>query len=143
MTEASDPTITARWRGQVHVGASAPGAEPVGLERIVIRDEAAYRAFVERIPTARVQMRQPAPPSDDPLLARPVIDFTREVIVAVVRPLTVSAAPALSLAMVDGTLQVRYTAPPIPPEARPYGIGAYAALRISRPPGPIVFAQAK
>ena len=48
-----------------------------------IRTPGEYDAFVERIPKTRLQKRQPAPPSTDPLLKKPAIDFDRYALVAI------------------------------------------------------------
>lgn len=133
------PVVRARWRGAISVGGSLPGDEPSALETLTIRDDAAYDAFIARLPARRIQQRQPAPPSTDPLRARPPIDFAHEVLIAVVRPQTLSAVPDVEVATDRGVLHVRYTLPPRPPEARPYGIGVYHAIVVPRPPGAIAF----
>ena len=48
-----------------------------------LRTQAEYQAFVDRLPKDRVQMKQPAPPSQDPLLKMPPVDFRQHALVAV------------------------------------------------------------
>lgn len=47
-----------------------------------IRSQAEYEAFLARIPTEKLAKKLPAPPSDDPLLQKPVIDFDKYALVA-------------------------------------------------------------
>ncbi len=48
---------------------------------LVLRDQKAYDAFIDRIPRTEISKTNPAPPSDDPLLKRPKIDFTENMAV--------------------------------------------------------------
>jgi len=75
-------TTAGRFAGQIiHAGPSI-GEAPAGR---VIRDQAGYDALVATLPTYRIQMKQPAPPNDDPLLKKPKIDFTRQMLVVAIR----------------------------------------------------------
>lgn len=70
------------WEGRILVS----GEEREGGVVVHWLDsDEAYHAFVERLPKHRIQMKQPAPPSDDPLLRKPAVDFTRDVLVVAVR----------------------------------------------------------
>jgi len=75
-------TTYSRYAGQIIHGGPASGVEPAGR---VIRDQAEYAALVATLPKYRVQMKQPAPPSEDPLLKRPPIDFSRHMLVVAIR----------------------------------------------------------
>lgn len=48
-----------------------------------IRSQTEYIRFVNRIPKERLQMKQPAPPSTDPLLLKPPVDFSRHSLIAI------------------------------------------------------------
>ncbi len=48
---------------------------------LVIRDAAAYDALISNIPKSKIQKKNPADPSDDPILKRPAVDFSKEMIV--------------------------------------------------------------
>ncbi len=130
-------SITARWRGQIHLGDDdAPTTR-------AIRDEAAYDALIATLPTHRIQQRQPAPRSTDPLRARPPIDFGRDMLIVITRG--DSMDPPTLAAVIDAGdhVLVRYAATPPPPAARCYGIGGYAAALVPRVAGPLVARAAR
>jgi hypothetical protein len=120
-----------RWRGPIDL----PNDEPVTA--IAIRDQAAYDALIARLPPERIQMKQPAPPSDDPLLKRPPIDFTTHMLVVVTRGDTLTPPTLARVIDEPDRVVVRYVAPGPPPEARPHGVGGYVAVKVPRAEGPI------
>jgi hypothetical protein len=124
--------VAQRWSGSIHL--AGDDATPP-LEVVIIRDEAAYHAFVARLPEKRVQMKQPAPPSDDPMRARPAIDFGVDMLVVVVRGDTLGPPTIARVNAAAGQVVIHYVAPPPPPEARPHGIGGYAAVQVPRTDG--------
>ncbi|MBK9034575.1 MAG: hypothetical protein IPL61_25460 [Myxococcales bacterium] len=138
--QPSDPTmatttelpVTARWAGPIQVGADDPG-----LVALAIRDAAAYDALLARLPAHRIQMKQPAPPSDDPLRARPPIEFATRMLVVVTRGDTVGAPTIARVEAGPDRVVVRVVAPSPPPEARPLGVGGYAAVEVPRVDGPV------
>lgn len=71
-----------RYAGQLIQGDPMIGAAPAGR---VIRDQAGYDALVAALPRRRIQMKQPAPLNEDPLLQKPTIDFTRQMLVVATR----------------------------------------------------------
>jgi len=71
-----------RYAGQIIHGGPQLGLAPGGR---VIRDQAGYDALVATLPKRRVQMKQPAPLNDDPLLKKPKIDFSRQMLVVAIR----------------------------------------------------------
>ncbi len=126
---ATELPIAARWRGAIAVDDAA------GPEVIVIRDDAGYDALLARLPAHRVQMKQPAPPSTDPLRARPRIDFATDMLVVVTRAGGLDL-PTLARVERDGAALLVYYAIPSPtPAARPYDVGAYAAVQVPRVDG--------
>jgi hypothetical protein len=124
--------IAARWLGQIHLG---DGAAPTAR---AIRDEAAYDALIATLPTHRIQQRQPAPPSTDPLRARPPIAFDRDMLIVVTRGDTMDPPTLAAVIDAGDHVLVRYAATPPPPAARCYGIGGYAAAQVPRVDGPLV-----
>ncbi|MCB9563735.1 MAG: hypothetical protein H6709_23800 [Kofleriaceae bacterium] len=128
-------TIAQRWAGAIHTDADAPG-----LEVHAIRDADAYRAFVARLPERRIQMKQPAPPSRDPLRAGPAIDFTRDMLIVAVRAETLQPAEIARVTRDGDRLVVDVVVAPQPPAARPDGVGAYAAVRVPHAGGAVAVA---
>lgn len=134
----SDLTIEASWSGAIRLDrARGPDAR----EAIVVRDDAAYDHLVARLPETRVQMKQPAPPSDDPLRGRPAIDFSTHMLVVVVHAGTLEL-PAIARVerRDDGGLVATYVPPPDTPAAHPSGFGAYAAAKVPRGDGDLTLA---
>jgi hypothetical protein len=118
-----------RWGGLVRL---QPGVAPPKQDTFVIRDDDAWQIFLDRIPRERVQMKQPAPPSDDPLLARPPVDFTRDMVVVVILGDTLDR-PGIERVVLEGdVLHVTYVLPAPGRGARPLGIGSYAAAVVPR-----------
>ncbi len=81
-------------------------------------------------------MKQPAPPSDDPLLGEPEIDFSSATLVVGLRVDSMYVHPELSFSRLNGTSQlaveVRY--PPVGDTAMAAamgGVGTYAAAVVS------------
>jgi len=64
------------WRGVLR-------CEKTGRSFCAIRSQKEYDDFVARIPKERLQMKQPAPPSTDPLLEQPEVDFEQHALVAI------------------------------------------------------------
>lgn len=119
-------TIEAAWSGPIDVD------EGTGVVAEAIRDDAAYDALVARLPARRVQKKQPAPPSTDPLRARPPIDFATHMLVVVIRSGTMSPVAIARIERGGRGVTVRYAAAPDTPAARPYDVGTYAAAVVPR-----------
>ncbi len=124
--------IAARWLGQIELATDdAPRV-------IAIRDAATYDALIARLPAHRVQQRQPAPPSTDPLRARPPIDFDRDMLIVVTRGDCMDPPTLAAVFDAGDHVLVRYAATPPPPAARCHGIGGYAAVQVPHVGGPLV-----
>jgi hypothetical protein len=115
--------IVQEWRGRVQMPLSLDGDQPA-LPPLVIGGAKALAEFVDLIPTARIQMRQPAPPSDDPLLSNPEIDFSHHQLLVAFRTDSMYVGPDLSNPRVKGDRLVVDVAWP------PLGANAYAAARV-------------
>ena len=130
---STDLPVTGAWAGPIQLG-----PDDHGLTANAIRDGAAYDALIARLPAHRIQMKQPAPPSDDPLRARPPIDFDRAMLVVVTRGEAL-APPIIARVRAEADrLVVRVIAPRPPPAARPLDVGGYAAVLVPRAAGPVV-----
>ena len=81
-TNAVPITTLGRYAGQIIHRGPVIGAAPGGR---VIRDQAGYDALVAALPQRLVQMKQPAPLNEDPLLKKPKIDFSRHMLVVAIR----------------------------------------------------------
>ena len=124
-------SIEARWSGPIEA------EDGEGIHGLVIRDDAAYDRLCARLPAQQVQQQQPAPPSADPLRARPPIDFAAEMLVVVIRSGSMAPLAIARVAEAAGSVIIQFAAAPVPPEARPFGVGMYAAARVARAEGAI------
>ncbi len=129
---SNELSISARWAGPIHLPAGA-----TGVEALIIRDAAGYDALLARLPERRIQMKQPAPPSEDPLRGRPAVDFSARMIVVVVRGDTLQPPEIARVIAEPARVVVRFVAPTPPPEARPSGVGAYSAVLVPRTDGAV------
>lgn len=125
---------TERWEGFWHY-------EGQSGNWLVIRNEEEFERFVERIPPTRVQQKQPAPPSDDPLLQRPPMDWEHYSLVAIWSHSIYIDCKILSTEREgdDLVLNMAYDAPAedVSRYAQPLGIGQYCVARVERFPGEV------
>lgn len=147
-TAAADPDEPAElapvWRGQVHLpsGPRDPRAYRVPEPR-VIRTQEAYEAFVAMIPTLQVTKQNPPPPSTDPLLQKPEIDFGTKMLIVAFRGENMYVEARISkVEQRDGKLVVTIVYPPVGHTAMlasAYGVGRYHAVLVDKFDGEIVF----
>lgn len=115
--EASAPqegsvAIKTPYQGRISIGLSIAGAGP-SLEPSVVRTQADHDAFVGSIPTHEIQKTNPAPPSDDPLLRKPAIDFAQDMLI-VARRDSMYRAPEIRAVRTRGDeLVVEVVHPPL------------------------------
>ena len=81
--------IIASYEGRVSLDSSGQSSGPT---EIIIRSQADYEAFLIRIPRNKITKVNPAPPSDDPLLGKPVIDFESHMMLVALRAGTMSVS---------------------------------------------------
>ena len=134
--------ILAQWQGQVRVETRWDGPVPVKDSGfVVVRDQAALDAFIERIPKRRVQKRQPAPPSKDPLLQDFSMDFDRYMLLVSIRSANMYAiAPIEGVVAGSGGCAVDISLPPLGETAimaTAMDIGTYFAVKVARCDGPV------
>ena len=105
---------------------------------LAIHTQADYEQFVGRIPKERIQMKQPAPPSEDPFLQKPPIDFAEHALVAVWTENVHIGCRIQETSPAGGDLKVRVDFD-VPPDYRnyaaPYGYGQYHVLQVPAFPG--------
>ncbi len=130
--------IHRRFRGRVLLGAGPNASEP-----LVIRSQAELEAFVVRLPKEEVQKKQPAPPSQDPLLHKPAIDFARHLVLIALRTDTMYVHPVFLVPRLHaGSLVVEVVQPPLGDTAMAAArsdVGTYAAIVIDKHDGAIRF----
>jgi hypothetical protein len=123
--------------------ASYGGHIRVPLDSQVIRDDEAYRAFVDNIPVKKVVKRHPAPDNDDLLLSLPEIDFDQSMLIAAVCPTFYCTIEFEGIRDEDSRHVVVVRLPGegkhAEYHARPAGIGNYRAVVVPRVDGPIAF----
>lgn len=95
---------------------------------LVIRTSQAYDDFLKRIPVMGVSQGSPRPRNDDPLLQKPKIDFTRQMLVVVVQA-SMDGPEIRTVRRSAGkiVLMVEFPDNGLP---RPYGTGTYQAVLI-------------
>ena len=130
--------------GLVSLEAPPPGLGndvPASLT-LVIRSAEELAAFTSAIPTKRVQKRQPAPPSTDPLLKDPQLDFSTQSLIVIKRP-SMYIGPEIERVEARGTgAHVLYRLPPLGETvyaAAVMDMGTYAAVLVPKIEGEVTF----
>jgi hypothetical protein len=140
--EPSELKLEIAYRGRIWLPVKAPGAKPSPHAGVVIRDQAAYDALIKRIPKKRVTKKRPAPPSSDPLLKQPVIDFEKKMLVVVTRD-DMYVGPAIKrIRKGAGGVIVEVALPDAGNSkmmARVIGVGTYHAVVVPKAGGKAVF----
>lgn len=126
--------------GRILLPVRAPGEAPVAEHRVV-DSPAAYEALIASLPTESIQKTQPAPPSDDPLLQAPPVDFTRHVLLVAVRD-DMYVGPVIR-SVVDAPSGERVVTVDLPDPgemafaARRADVGTYTAVRVPKGAGAV------
>src|SRR5690606_23197162 len=126
--------IDAAYRGVVTLPFDMATMQPKAEDApLLIDSEAAYETFVARIPKTAVSQTSNAPASDDPLLAKPAIDFSHKAMIVLVSP-AINGAPTVSRIERHAKKTVlRVTTPAPSTEAQPKHLGGYSAVVIDKP----------
>lgn len=128
--------IVAQYTGQASVPLPEREGTVAAPECLLIRDAGEYEAFLARIPVGQVGKTAPAPPSTDPLLPRPAIDFGRQALLVALRADTMDVAPRITDVVAlpwRRELSARVSFPPLGEAAslqQAQGIGAYTAVLV-------------
>jgi hypothetical protein len=142
MSAPANPSILQTWGGTINLGVHDLGMEDSGPS--TVSNDAEYDAFIAEIPTKRIQMRQPAPDSDDPMLKRPPVDFSTQMLV-VVRSRSIHLFPEIVEVLDKGAeREVVYTIPSVENlsmMSQPGGVGRYAAALVARTEGEVRFSK--
>ncbi|MDG2488014.1 MAG: hypothetical protein P8M65_09925 [Roseibacillus sp.] len=143
--EAGDETtaklqVMASYEGRLTLDPNEQSPEP---SELIIRNQADYEAFVVRIPKRKITRTRPAPPSDDPLLGKPAIDFENNMILVAIRSDSMYVSPQFESIVADkNALIVRISDPDLGETGsanQQGGIGTYQAVVVPKRKGPIQF----
>jgi len=102
---------------------------------------------VGKIPKRTISKTNPAPPSKDPLLKKPAIDFSKHVMLVAVQPDSMYVTPQIESLTVDKDTLLVHILDPDLGETRflnqMQGIGTYLAVVVPKHKGPIQFLRKK
>ena len=121
--------------------------EVKGPTEHIIRTEAEFEAFLRKIPKRTISKTNPSPPSKDPLLKKPPIDFGKHMMLVAIRPDSMYVTPQIESAVAseDGLLvhildsdlgETRFL-------NQMQGIGTYLAVVVPKHKGSIQFLRKK
>ena len=121
--------------------------EVKGPTEHIIRTEAEFEAFLRKIPKRTISKTNPSPPSKDPLLKKPPIDFGKHMMLVAIRPDSMYVTPQIESAVAseDGLLvhildsdlgETRFL-------NQMQGIGTYVAVVVPKHKGSIQFLRKK
>jgi len=118
-----------------------------GPTEMVIKTQADYEAFLRKIPKQTISKTNPAPPSKDPLLKKPPIDFGKHVMLVAIRANSMYDTPKLEAVVADKDALLVHILDPDLGETRflnqMQGIGTYLAVVVPKHKGPIKFLREK
>jgi hypothetical protein len=140
--------VVASYRGLIHaMSYDRNFRELKGPTERIIRTQADYESFVGKIPKRTISKTNPSPPSNDPLLKKPPVDFEKHMMLVAVRANSMYVTPKLeSVAVEKGTMFVHVLDPDLGDTRflnQMQGIGTYLALVVPKHAGPIKFLRKK
>ena len=140
--------VVASYRGLIHaMSYDRNFRELKGPTERIIRTQADYESFVGKIPKRTISKTNPSPPSNDPLLKKPPVDFEKHMMLVAVRANSMYVTPKLeSIAVEKGTMFVHVLDPDLGDTRflnQMQGIGTYLALVVPKHAGPIKFLRKK
>lgn len=134
--------IEQTFTGWVSMGMPGPGADVPASGTRVIQSAEEFQSFVSAIPTKRIQKRQPAPPSNDPLLKDPQLDFSTHTMIVIERS-SMYIGPEIERVEAKGTgAHVLYRLPPLGETvyaAAVMDMGTYVAILVPKLEGEVSF----
>ena len=121
--------------------------EVKGPTEHIIRTEAEFDAFLRKIPKRTISKTNPSPPSKDPLLKKPRIDFDKQMMLVAVQANSMYVTPKLESVAVEKETMLVHILDPALGETRflnqMQGIGTYLAVIVPKHTGPIKFLRKK
>jgi len=140
--EAALLQIDRSFFGRVSLEGPGPGNDVAPSLTLVIRSAEEFAAFASAIPKKRVQKRQPAPPSNDPLLKDPQLDFATQSLIVIQRP-SMYVNPEIERVEARGAgAHVLYRLPPLGDTVHAAAVmdmGTYAAVLVPKIEGEVSF----
>lgn len=138
--------LVASFEGQVYVGSGFRKKAPDPTERI-IKTQAEYDAFVAKIPMRTISKTNPSPPSKDPLLKKPPIDFGKHMMLVAIRADSMYVMPKLKSVVAEKNVLFVHILDPNLGETRflnqMQGVGTYLAVVVPKHKNPVKFLRKK
>ena len=114
---------------------------------MIIKTQADYEAFLRKIPKRTISKTNPSPPSKDPLLKKPPIDFGKHMMLVALRANSMYISPKLESVVAGKDALLVHILDPDLGETRflnqMQGIGTYLAVVLPKHAGPIKFIRKK
>jgi|TARA_B100001964_G_C14222652_1_gene596069 hypothetical protein len=135
---AGELVIQKTWSGVIRLQQNPFGRKPKTKpsQLTVVHDTKSYTRFLSRIPSKQISRTRPAPPNKDPLLKKPVIDFTKNTLLTIDRSAMVRPVFKRIIEH-EKEVVVSVEFPREFPAARPIDIGTYTAILIPNTGKPI------
>ena len=140
--------VVASYEGRIRAtGFDRNFRKVTGPTEMIIKTQAQYETFVGKIPKRTISKTNPSPPSKDPLLKKPPIDFSKHMMLVAVRANSMYVTPqiesvvagkdALLVNILDSDLgETRFL-------NQMQGIGTYLAVVVPKHKGSIQFLRKK
>jgi hypothetical protein len=140
--------VVASYEGRIRAtGFDRNFRKVTGPTEMIIKTQAQYETFVGKIPKRTISKTNPSPPSKDPLLKKPPIDFSKHMMLVAVRPDSMYVTPKLESVVADKDALLVHILDPDLGETRflnqMQGIGTYLAVVVPKHKGPIQFLRKK
>ena len=117
--------------------------EVKGPTEHIIKTDAEYEAFLRKIPKRTITKTNPPPPSKDPLLKKPPIDFGKHMMLVAIRPDSMYVTPQIESAVASKDGLLVHILDPDLGETRflnqMQGIGTYLAVVVPKHKGSVKF----
>jgi hypothetical protein len=142
-TQAAGVAVFARYTGRIETMAldNASKQEMVLDAPVIVRNARDYDAFIARIPEREISKTNPSPPSADPLLKKPEIDFQKQMLIAVICAQSMYLPPEITSVRAAGdALEVTVVERDLEEVLKlnnMQGIGTYSAVVVARCAGEV------
>ena len=140
--------VVASYEGRIQAtGFDRNFRKVTGPTEMIIKTDAEYEAFLRKIPKRTITKTNPPPPSKDPLLKKPPIDFGKHMMLVAVRANSMYVTPQFESAVASKDGLLVHILDPDLGETRflnqMQGIGTYLAVVVPKHKGSIQFLRKK